>query len=171
MENKTRFEINSSGIVDGFIEEKYGKYGNQNINGMPSLSLPLEWKNAPKNTKSFAIVMEDFDAVPVTGFSWIHWLVIVPNELNLLKENASLENKQIIQGLNSWVSSLGGLSQADATHYGGPAPPDKEHTYTIAIYALDKSLELENGFYLNELYKAMDGHILDKAILKGKYKN
>lgn len=165
------FELKSSGIVNGYIKEEYGKYGKQNINGMPSLSLPLEWKNAPKKTKSFAIVMEDFDAIPVTGFNWIHWVTIVPGDLKKLNENASIENKRLIQGVNSWISSLGGLSQADATHYGGPAPPDKEHTYTITIYALNKELNLKEGFYLNELYKAMEGHILGKATLKGKYKN
>lgn len=68
---------------------------------MPSLSFPLEWKNAPKNTKSYALVMEDFDAIPVTGFSWIHWIAIIPKTTTKLQENASLENKEIIQGVNS----------------------------------------------------------------------
>lgn len=165
------FELSSSGIENGYIKEEYGKYGTQNINGMPSLSFPLEWKNAPKGTKSYALVMDDHDAIPVTGFTWIHWTAIIPKELNSLEENASLENKDIIQGVNSWISSMGGLNKADASHFGGPAPPDKEHTYTITLYALDKEIKLENGFYLNELYKEIDGHILDKVVLKGKYKN
>ena len=165
------FTLESEGIKNSYIQQKYGKYGNQNLNGMPSLSIPLKWNNAPKGTKSYALVMEDLDAIPVTGFSWIHWIAIIPKDNTELKENASLENKNIIQGANSWISTMGGLNKSDASHYGGPAPPDKEHTYSITFYALDTKLELESGFYLNELYKEMEGHILDKVILKGNYKN
>lgn len=165
------FEIKSSGIENGYIKEKYGKYGTQNIKGMPSLSLPLSWKDIPKGTKSFAIVMDDYDAILVTGFTWIHWTAIVPGNVTELKENASLENKEIIQGVNSWISAMGDLNKAEASHFGGAAPPDKEYTYTITLYALDKELDLKNGYYLNELYKAMDGYILGKTTLKGKYKN
>lgn len=164
------FELKSSGIENGYIKEKYGQYGTENIKGMPSLSLPLEWKDVPKGTKSFALVMEDYDAIPVTGFSWIHWTTIIPGNLAKLDENASLTNKEIIQGVNSWVSSMEGLSKAEASHFGGPAPPDKEHTYKITIYALDKEVKLKSGYYLNELYKEMKGHILDSATLEGKYK-
>lgn len=164
------FELTSSGIENGYIKEKYGQYGTENIKGMPSLSLPLEWKGVPEGTKSFALVMQDYDAIPVTGFSWIHWVAVVPGSYTKLEENASLTNKDIIQGVNSWISSMGGLSKAEASHFGGPAPPDKEHTYEITIYALDKEIKLENGYYLNELYKEMEGHVLDSATLEGVYK-
>ena len=32
-------------------------------------------------------------------------------------------------------------------------------------------LDLKNGFLLNELYREMDGHILDSFMLKGIYMN
>ncbi|WP_297405966.1 hypothetical protein [uncultured Cetobacterium sp.] len=67
------FTLESEGIKNSYIQQKYGKYGNQNLNGMPSLSIPLKWNNAPK---SYALVMEDLDAVPVIGFSWIHWIAV-----------------------------------------------------------------------------------------------
>ena len=165
------FTLESNGIENGFIKEKYGKFGTENINGMPSLSFPLKWKEAPKNTKTFALVMEDYDAIPVTGFSWIHWVTIIPGNYNELKENASLKDSNLIQGVNSCISSMGVLSKADASHFGGPAPPDKPHTYSITLYALDKEIPLKSGFYLNELYKEMEGHILDQVTLKGDYKN
>ncbi|MGL4357834.1 YbhB/YbcL family Raf kinase inhibitor-like protein [Cetobacterium sp.] len=165
------FSLESSGIENGFIKEKHGKFGTQNINGMPSLSIPLKWKNPPKNTKSFALVMQDLDAIPVTGFSWIHWVAIIPGNYSELKENASLEDKNIVQGVNSWISSMGGLSKAEASHFGGPAPPDKPHTYNITLYALDKDISFENGFYLNDLYKEIDGHILESITLNADYRN
>lgn len=51
----------------------------------------------------------------------------------------------------------------------GMTPPDKSHTYELHVFALDKKLCIENGFYLNELWKQMDGHIIEEAVLKGIY--
>ncbi|MGL5056468.1 MAG: YbhB/YbcL family Raf kinase inhibitor-like protein [Fusobacteriaceae bacterium] len=164
------FDLNSSGIKEGYIENKYGKHGTENIQGMPSLSLPLEWKDAPKDAKAYAVVMQDYDAIPVCGFSWIHWVAIIPGEYSGVKENASQEDKNIIQGLNSWHSPLGNLDKGTASHFGGPAPPDKDHTYEIKLYALSEMPKLENGFYLNELYSEIKGNILGESILEGKYK-
>ena len=67
--------VTSKGIVNGVIEDKYGKHGKHfNENGMPTYSLPLKIEDAPEGTKSFAVVLEDKDAFPVSGgFSWIHW--------------------------------------------------------------------------------------------------
>lgn len=47
--------------------------------------------------------------------------------------------------------------------YIGPCPPDKDHLYTLTVYALDKELDLKEGFFLNELRHAMNGHILAQA--------
>lgn len=53
----------------------------------------------------------------------------------------------------------------------GPYPPDKDHIYTLTVYALDCELPLANGFYMNELLHAMEGHVLakEKLNLVGKY--
>ena len=60
--------VTSHGIVDGVIEDKYGKRGSQhNTHGMPTYSLPLKIENAPSGTVSFAIFLEDKDAFPVSG--------------------------------------------------------------------------------------------------------
>lgn len=164
------FSLESNGIKNGEIEAKYGGKG-KTINGIGAISIPLSWENAPKGTKSYAIVMLDDDAIPVVGVSWIHWSVAnIPVTMSELKENESRENKDLVQGVNSWISPIGGLSKEEASFYGGPLPPDKDHTYKIIIYALDKELELENGYYLNELYKKMEGHILGSSEIKGIYR-
>lgn len=166
-------KVTSSGIIDGIIQEKYGKHGEQfNENGMPNYSLPLLIENAPEGTKSFAIVLEDKDAFPVSGgFSWIHWTVanLTRNEL---KENESISAKDFVQGANSWMSMQGGSQSKElSSFYGGMAPPDAPHIYEVHVYALDTLLDLENGFMFNELHKQMDGHILATYTLKGKYNN
>ncbi|CAK7018163.1 YbhB/YbcL family Raf kinase inhibitor-like protein [Fusobacterium varium] len=168
--NSMAMTLESSGIKNGNISAEYGTYGD-NIDGMPALSIPLRWKDVPKGTKSFVLVMEDYDAVPVSGFSWIHWIALIPGDYTELKENASRNDSKILQGINSWVSSMGGLDREKASFYGGPAPPDKKHTYTFRLYALDKEIKFDGTFYLNEVYKAMKGHILGSAELEGDYNN
>ena len=49
------------------------------------------------------------------------------------------------------------------------APPDSAHIYDIHVYALDKLLDLENGFHLNQLYRQMRGHILEETTIIGEY--
>lgn len=165
--------VTSSGIIDGVIDDKYGKRGTQfNENGVPSRSLSLKFENAPKDTVSYALVLEDKDAYPVTGgFSWIHWMAanITRNEL---LENESRSARDFVQGVNSWTTVQGGEQSKElSSFYGGMTPPDAPHLYEVHVFALDTILELQNGFFLNELYRKMDGHILDQFTLKGIYKD
>ena len=165
--------VTSNGIVNGEIEKKYGKYGDQfNENGIPTYSLPLKIENAPEDAKSYAIVLEDKDAFPVSGgFSWIHWTAANITRTELM-ENESQTAADFVQGVNSWTSMQGGNQSKElSSFYGGMAPPDAPHLYEIHIYALDTMLNLENGFLYNDLYKQMDGHILDQFTLKGTYSN
>ena len=53
--------------------------------------------------------------------------------------------------------------------YGGPAPPDKRHTYVFKLYALDSILDLPEGSTKSELEKAMEGHIIEQTTLTGTY--
>jgi hypothetical protein len=162
-------KITSTGIKNGVIDDKYGKRGKAFINHrMPSYSLPFKIENMPEGTKSFAIVLEDKDAIPVSGFSWIHWVAANITRSELL-ENESLTAQDFVQGTNSWSGKLGGLDRLEASFYGGMSPPDKTHVYELHIFALDTLLDLERGFYMNEMYKKMEGHILDAATLKGTY--
>ena len=162
--------VTSTGIINGFISKKYGGYGTQfNENNVPSYSLPFKIENAPENTSSFAFVLEDKDAYPVVGFTWIHWLG-ANQKKSEVKENESQTSTDFIQGANSWISVQGNQQDREqASYYGGMTPPDKAHTYELHIFALDKVLDLKRGFYLNELYEKMDGHILEEAVLKGIY--
>ena len=163
--------VTSTGIVNGMIQDQFGGRGTQfNENGVPTYSLPLKIENAPEGTRSFALVLEDKDAYPVTGgFAWIHWLAanITRHEL---KENESQTAKDFVQGCNSWTSIQGNNQSKElSSFYGGMTPPDQAHTYELHIFALDKLLYLTAGFYLNELYREMDGHILEEFTLKGVY--
>lgn len=166
------FQLISKGIKQGLIEDRYGIKSEEVIQGVPQRSLPYVWQGAPVGTKSFAIVFQDYDNVPDEGFSWIHWLTAdIPAEITSLEENASREDDSLIQGTNSWSIPYGPYAdiEKDLTlHYGGPAP-ERQHEYETKIYALDTLLGLQNGFYYNELLRAMEGHVLAEATLKGYY--
>lgn len=165
-------KVTSKGILNGVIQDCYGGYGTQfNETGVPTYSLPFKIEDAPVDTKTYALVLEDKDAYPVTGgFVWIHWLAANITKTEL-RENESQTANDFVQGCNSWTSIQGNQQSKELScFYGGMTPPDKEHLYELHIYALDASLKLEKGFLLNELYRAMEGHILDEYTLKGVYR-
>lgn len=165
----------SSGIVNGYIEPKFGKFADDahKIQKVPIRSIPVSWSDLPKDTKSLTLVMQDYDAIPVCGFSWIHWIVanIDPSK-NELSENASRQNLDIIQGKNSLASKqiCGEMPKILTNFYEGPQPPDKDHEYELTLFALNTKLDLSPGFMLNELIKAMRGHILDSTSIYGIYR-
>ncbi|MBO7243710.1 MAG: YbhB/YbcL family Raf kinase inhibitor-like protein [Alphaproteobacteria bacterium] len=153
-------KVSSSGIVNGIIDDKYGKFGNAFIQDMPSFSLPFQVEDEPKGTVSFAVILDDKDAIPVCGFDWIHWLICDLKKNHVVAGESTNINAEFIQGSNSWNQNF----------YGGMAPPDKDHIYDLTVYALDTELSLKQGFSYNDLLKAMEGHILDSYCLKGKYR-
>lgn len=163
--------VTSTGIKNGYFEDRYGKRGTQfNENGIPTCSIPFRVENAPENIVSLAVIMDDKDAYPVTGgFAWIHWLAANITRFDV-KENESQTATDFLQGMNSWPSMQGGQQSKELScYYGGMTPPDKAHIYELHVFALDSMLNLKQGFLLNELFREMEGHILEQATLKGVY--
>ncbi|AOF53887.1 phosphatidylethanolamine-binding protein [Rodentibacter caecimuris] len=161
--------VTSSAIKNGVFEDKYGKRGTQfSPNGMPTYSIPFEIKSAPEGTKSFAVVLEDKDAITASGFVWIHWL-IANLERTSVQENESQTATDYVQGANSWASVLGKFELDEASAYGGMAPPNCLHRYELIVYALDTKLDVKPGFRFNDLHFAMQGHILEQAVVMGTY--
>lgn len=169
-ERKTPMKITSTGITDGRFDDRFGKRGDCfDAFGRPSRSFPFDIREASADTVSFAFILEDKDAIPVCGCPWIHW-----TGANLkspgLEEDASRHELDIVQGTTSWSAKIGGgRDRLAVSSYGGMTPPDRPHTYELHVYALDCVLPLEPGFYANELYWAMQGHIMDQATLRGTY--
>lgn len=126
-----------------------------------NVSPALNWSGAPENTKSFALICDDPDAPMGT---WVHWVVYnIPATMTSLPEAVPMKKtvlNNIIQGTTSF-RKMG---------YGGPCPPrGPAHRYLFKIYALDTELNLKAGASENELLKAMEGHILAKGQLMGRY--
>ena len=135
----------------GVIPRKYGyKNGNQ--------SPPLKISGVPENTSSLALIMDDPDAMGVVGKVWVHWVLwnIDPSTKEL-KENSIPKD------------CLEGETDFGEIGYGGPAPPDKEHTYIFKLYALDQKLDAERDATKKQIEEAMKNHIIAETRLEGKY--
>lgn len=162
--------VTCDAIKDGWFGDQYGCKGTVTVNGMPGLSPGFRIEDAPEGTKAFAVILDDYDAVSAAGFLWVHWLICDLKSTEV-PEGASHNSPDFTEGSNSWFSVLGGLDREKATGYGGMAPPIGMHRYTLKVYALDTELGLPSGFRLNDLYFAMDGHVLAHCKTVGKYTN
>jgi Raf kinase inhibitor-like YbhB/YbcL family protein len=149
--DEIKMTVTSSGITDGVIDPKYGH---------SKLSLPLEISGAPESTACFAVYMDDPDAVPVCGYRFVHWMAANIGASDITEDFSAQAGEKAVQGKNDFGNS----------GYGGPAPPDKDHTYEITVYALDAALPLSEGFLKDDFQAAVQGHTLCTATLKGLYK-
>ncbi|MBR1746883.1 MAG: YbhB/YbcL family Raf kinase inhibitor-like protein [Clostridia bacterium] len=158
------FFATSGGIVEGKFLDKYGKRGETDCFGMPLLSPPINIYNRPKDTACYALILDDDDAIPVCGYSFVHWLaadILVED----LPEGVSGQGF-FVEGTNDYAKSHGA---GDCARYGGMAPPNAPHVYRIHVFALDRLTGLKKGFSLEELRKAMDGHVLSSCVIEGVY--
>ena len=126
---------------------------------------PLKIDCAYTRIKSLALIMDDPDAMGAVGKVWVHWVIwnISPGALKILEdEGYKSQTVDILQ-------SDKGMTDFGEVGYGGPAPPDKRHTYVFKLYALDSWLDLPEGSTKSELEKAMEGHIIEQTQLTGTY--
>ena len=126
--------------------------GYKNGNKKPELSV----SGLPDGRKSLALIMDDPDAMGAVGKVWVHWVVWNLTCFADGKPDFSSPAKQ-------------GMTDFGEVGYGGPAPPDKRHTYVFKLYALDTDLDLPDKSTKADVEKAMEGHIVDQATLTGTY--
>lgn len=117
---------------------------------------PLVIENAPLNTKSLALIVDDPDA---PAGNWVHWVVWnIDPTTNEIKENTVPSGA--LQGINDFRRH----------DYGGPCPPSGTHHYFFKLYALDMMLNLGQKANKAELERAMKGHIITQGELIGLYR-
>ena len=145
-------QLTSSGFSDG--GEMPLELGYKNGNETPALSI----NGIPEGTKSLALIMDDPDAMGAVGKVWVHWVVWNIDT-----------TKEFITGNPRESGIVEGMTDFGEVGYGGPAPPDKRHTYVFKLYALDSILDLPEGSTKSELEKAMEGHIIEQTQLTGTY--
>ena len=134
---------------DERMPEKVG-YTKENIN--PELHI----SEIPEETVTLVLIMDDPDAMEPAGKIWDHWV----------QYDIEPTKTKIEEGENPGTS---GVTDFRDTGYGGPNPPDGEHTYIFRIYALDSELGLPKGASKEDVENAMEEYIIEEAELKGRY--
>ena len=131
------------------------KYSCDSDNINPELSI----SDTPEGTVSLALLMDDPDVPrnlrPDGVFD--HWTVFnMPPTIESIVENTV-------------PPGVIGLNSRGTNEYIGPCPPDKEHRYFFKLYALDIMLDLDANSSKADVEAAMKGHILEEAVLMGRY--
>jgi len=128
------------------------------------VSPPLRWSAVP-GAVSYAIVMEDPDARPITPF--VHWVAWnIPGNVTMLPEGLQEQGR-----LTEPEGVMQGKTTRGSLGYYGPRPPvgDAPHAYHFQVLALDTLLNLPAGASRDEVLAAARGHVLGKGELVGRY--
>ncbi len=130
------------------------------------VSPKLQWTNVPPNTAAFVLIMHDPDVALQRSLNdMLHWIVVnIPGDARELPEGVPAEPKLpdgAVQGKNG-----GGV-----IGYRGPGAPaaGPHHHYTWELFALDAKLDVPGDATRADVLKAMEGHILGKAVLVGRF--
>ncbi len=138
----------------GHGQEIPRRHGYKNGNASP----PLGVSGIPAGTESLALIMDDPDAMGAVGKVWVHWVV-----WDIDPAAADFAENSVPGG------AVQGETDFGQSGYGGPAPPDREHTYVFKLYALDRKLGLPAGSRKSQVEDSIRGHVLEEARLEGRY--
>ncbi|MGD0438237.1 MAG: YbhB/YbcL family Raf kinase inhibitor-like protein [Bryobacteraceae bacterium] len=131
-----------------------------------AVSPKLDWTNVPPNTVSFALILHDPDvALQKKTDDVLHWMVFnIPGTATNLAE-ATPATAQLPDGTVQAKNLRG------AVGYMGPGAPaaGPDHHYTFELFALDIKLDLGPDATRADVLKAIDGHILGKGVLVGRF--
>ncbi len=141
--------ISPAFLQNTVIPSKYTQF-EENINP------PLRIEGIKEGVVSLVLIMDDPDIPAAAGVPvWDHWVVFnIPPSIREIPEHWA------VQGMR-------GVGTRNSLDYSGPKPPDREHRYFFKVYALDAMLDLPEGATKLEVEAAMQGHILEQAVLMG----
>jgi Raf kinase inhibitor-like YbhB/YbcL family protein len=137
--------------------------------GAMAPSPALAWSQVPMGTQSFVIIMHDPEPVLNKGSKMdiTHWVIWnIPGTSTGLAEGVAAG--ELPDGSRQ-------VSLRSNSYMGPGAPPGPYHHYTFELYALDIKLEIPQGTpqqaadTRTAIVNAMDGHVLGKAILVGRF--
>jgi Raf kinase inhibitor-like YbhB/YbcL family protein len=153
--------LSTPGFEDGGIIPN--KYSQADPN---PVSPKLEWKNVPAGTATFVLIMHDPDvALQKKTDDVLHWMAF----------NIPGTAKELPEGMPATATMPDGTIQAKNLRGAvgfmgaGAGAAGPYHHYTWDLFALDTKLDLGPDATRADVIKAMDGHILGKAILMGRF--
>jgi Raf kinase inhibitor-like YbhB/YbcL family protein len=159
---KPRLALTTTAFEDGgIIPNKYTMAAEG-----AAVSPKLTWANVPDGTISFALILHDPDTSLVqTTSEVLHWMIFnIPGTARELPEGVVAQPK-LPDG------SIQSQNQGKKVGYMGmgAAAVGPYHHYTFELFALDTKLDLGPDATQPDVMKAMDGHILMKGVLVGRF--
>ncbi|WP_084128085.1 YbhB/YbcL family Raf kinase inhibitor-like protein [Cellvibrio mixtus] len=155
------FTFTSSGFVSGGkIPLQYSCFGGE-------LSPQLQWDISSSEIKSFVLIMEDYDAIALVGYPYVHWNIYnIPADTRTIAEGATL---RAMPG-----GSVEGVNDDGVPKYSGPCPPEGTgtHRYFFALYALNKEslpVNTSRPMRRNDFETQYASAIIQKAEITGSY--
>jgi Raf kinase inhibitor-like YbhB/YbcL family protein len=148
------FTITSPDFHDGGPLSTKQEFNQQGCTGS-NIAPELDWTNVPAGTKSFVLLMSDYDA-PVDG-GFHHWIVYnIPGSARELEGNHAYT-----EGMNSY-GFIG---------YGGPCPPPtgETHHYLFLLYAVNVARVGSQGLTFGQVVNAIEGHVLGATSIIGTF--
>lgn len=154
--------ITSTAFSDG--GEIPAKFTQESSN---TVSPSLEWTHAPASTVSFVLIMHDLDAVDNHKTEdHLHWLLLnIPASVHGLPEGVPVSKEKLDDGTIQ-CKNVGGVTGYRGPGAGANGP---HHHYTIELFALDTKLNLGPDATRTEVLKDIEGHILAKGVLAGRF--
>jgi Raf kinase inhibitor-like YbhB/YbcL family protein len=159
------FTLSSPDIKDGAaIDKKFaGPSSPQMACGGDNVSPALQWSGAPANTKSFAVLMYDFDGGRGAGV--VHWIAygIAPDVTSLSAEEGNSASLRMTSGTNSRQMN---------TYFGPCAPAtDSPHHYIYSVYALDVPKDdLPAQLTRDQFLEKVKGRVINMTSVIGTYR-
>jgi len=148
----------------GVIPDKYTQAA-----GAMAVSPELKWSQVPTGTQSFVLLLHDPEPVlnKSSKMDVTHWLIVrIPATATGLKEG----------GAQGELPDGGRQVSLRANADMGPgAPAGPYHHCTFELYALDTRLDVAQGTPQEAantrvgVVNAMDGHVLGKAVIVGRF--
>ena len=133
------------------------------------VSPAMTWANVPAGTRSFVLHMHDLDVVHnKTVDDQVHWVVWnIPGRSTGLPEGVP-KGAQLADG-SYQISATGQMYRGPGAAAAGPL-----HHYVFEVFALDTMLDVKPSADAWDtranVMKAMNGHILGKAVYGGLFK-
>ena len=154
---ESAMKLSSTGFANGATIPRRFTCDDQDV------SPPFTWSDAPKGTKSFALLCDDPDAPAGT---WHHWAAYdLPADRTSLAEGAAGRADE--EGFKQAVNDFQRIG------YGGPCPPHGHgaHHYRFRLLALSVAqLALRGHPSCQDVEREARQHLLGEALLVGIYK-
>ncbi len=152
------FKLTSNDLKQNSILPNKQVFKGYGCNG-GNVSPHLAWENAPKNSKSFAIICHDPDAPKPNG--WYHWLVVnIPSEIKEIKQGEKIKG------------AIETITDFKTKGYGGACPPvgHGAHHYNFTLYALDvDKINIKENDSPKDVEQKVISHAIAKSTITALY--